>query len=92
MQNLNLAKTGGADRLLEFIHNLVNNLRYTHLVFCANPPFNHPPANAKAARRAESNGYFDVDSMKNDAVWRLFKLRSCRSCSGLTSNTHLTDA
>ncbi|MCL7891042.1 ATP-binding protein, partial [Klebsiella pneumoniae] len=36
MQNLNLAKTGGADRLLGFIHNLVNNLGIP-ILFCANP-------------------------------------------------------
>ena len=38
MQNLNLAKAGGADRLLGFLHNLVNNLGIP-LLFCANPPF-----------------------------------------------------
>ena len=72
MQNLNLAKTGGADRLLGFIHNLVNNLGIP-ILFCANPPFNHLLSRTlKAARRAESNGYFDVALMENDSVWELF--------------------
>ncbi|HAH3850484.1 TPA: ATP-binding protein, partial [Escherichia coli] len=64
MQNLNLAKTGGADRLLGFIHNLVNNLGIP-ILFCANPPFNQLLSRTlKAARRAESNGYFDVVLME----------------------------
>lgn len=72
MQNLNLAKTGGADRLLGFIHNLVNNLGIP-ILFCANPPFNQLLSKTlKAARRAESNGYFDVVLMENDSVWELF--------------------
>ncbi|ANF43479.1 AAA family ATPase [Klebsiella pneumoniae] len=72
MQNLNLAKTGGADRLLGFIHNLVNNLGIP-ILFCANPPFNQLLSRTlKAARRAESNGYFDVVLMENDGVWELF--------------------
>ncbi|MFD1007490.1 ATP-binding protein [Oceanisphaera ostreae] len=72
MQNLNLAKTGGADRLLAFIHNLVNNLGIP-ILFCANPPFNQLLSKTlKTARRAESNGYFDFDLMENDEVWALF--------------------
>lgn len=72
MQNLNLAKTGGADRLLGFIHNLVNNLGIP-ILFCANPPFNQLLSRTlKAARRAESNGYFDVVLMENNSVWELF--------------------
>ncbi|MGE4800408.1 ATP-binding protein [Yersinia hibernica] len=72
MQNLNLAKTGGADRLLGFLHNLVNNLGIP-ILFCANPPFNELLSKTlKAARRAESNGYFDVKLMNNDEEWDLF--------------------
>lgn len=72
MQNLNLAKTGGADRLLSFIHNLLNKLGVP-ILFCANPPFdNLLSKELKAARRAESNGYFDVELMENDSVWALF--------------------
>lgn len=72
MQNLNLAKTGGSDRLLSFIHNLVNNLGIP-ILFCANPPFNILLSKTlKAARRAESSGYFDISLMKNDEEWILF--------------------
>jgi hypothetical protein len=72
MQNLNLAKAGGADRLLGFLHNLVNNLGIP-LVFCANPPFDVLISKSfKSARRAESSGYFDVRLMKNDEEWELF--------------------
>ncbi|EEO1466553.1 ATP-binding protein [Morganella morganii] len=72
MQNLNLAKAGGADRLIGFLHNLVNNLGIP-LLFCANPPFNNLLSKTlKAARRAESSGYFDVELMKNDEEWELF--------------------
>lgn len=72
MQNLNLAKTGGDDRLIAFLHNLVNYLGIP-LLFCANPPFNVLLAKTlKTARRAESNGYFDVEMLKNDEMWELF--------------------
>lgn len=72
MQNLNLAKAGGADRLLGFLHNLVNNLGIP-LLFCANPPFDELLSKSfKSARRAESSGYFDVELMENDEEWELF--------------------
>ncbi|WP_253910210.1 ATP-binding protein [Vibrio aestuarianus] len=72
MQNLNLAKTGGADRLLGFLHNLVNNLGIP-ILFCANPPFDELLSKSfKSARRAESSGYFDVELMTNDEEWELF--------------------
>ncbi|MEZ9286253.1 MULTISPECIES: ATP-binding protein [Vibrio] len=72
MQNLNLAKAGGADRLLGFLHNLVNNLGIP-ILFCANPPFDELLSKSfKSARRAESSGYFDVELMTNDEEWELF--------------------
>lgn len=72
MQNLNLAKAGGADRLLGFLHNLVNNLGIP-VLFCANPPFDELLSKSfKSARRAESSGYFDVELMENDDEWELF--------------------
>lgn len=72
MQNLNLAKAGGADRLLSFIHSMMNNLGIP-VLFCANPPFNILLAKTlKTARRAESNGYFDLSLLDNDAEWSLF--------------------
>ncbi|WFF21364.1 ATP-binding protein (plasmid) [Klebsiella pneumoniae] len=72
MQNMNLAKSGGAERLLSFIHSLVNNLGIP-VLFCANPPFNELLSESlKAARRAESYGYFELSLLKNDDVWSLF--------------------
>lgn len=72
MQNLNLAKAGGADRLLAFLHNLVNNLGIP-LLFCANPPFNELLAKSlKDARRAESSGYFAAKLLEYDELWWLF--------------------
>lgn len=72
MQNLNLAKAGGHSRFLGFLHNLVNNLGIP-ILFCANPPFDTLLSKTlKAARRAESSGYFDIELMENDYIWSLF--------------------
>jgi hypothetical protein len=72
MQNLNLAKAGGSDRLIGFIHNIVNSLGIP-ILFCANPPFNELLSETmKTARRAENNGYFEVKLMQNDLLWELF--------------------
>ncbi|WP_335911032.1 ATP-binding protein [Shewanella indica] len=73
MQNLNLAKAGGADRLLGFLHNLVNNLGIP-LLFCANPPFDELLSKSlKAARRAESGGYFNVNLLgQRNGEWEAF--------------------
>lgn len=73
MQNLNSAKAGGADRILGFLHNLVNNLGIP-LLFCANPPFNELLSKSlKAARRAESGGYFEIGLLdQKNGEWELF--------------------
>lgn len=73
MQNLNLAKAGGADRLLSFLHNLVNSLGLP-LLFCANPPFNELLSKSlKTARRAESCGSFEVGLLdQRNGEWGLF--------------------
>lgn len=72
MQNMNLSRAGGAERLLSFIHSLVNNLGIP-VLFCANPPFNELLAKSlKAARRAESHGYFEFSLLENDDIWTLF--------------------
>ncbi|ABN63783.1 ATP-binding protein [Shewanella baltica] len=73
MQNLNTAKAGGAERLLGFLHNLMNNLGIP-ILFCANPPFDKLLSKTlKAARRAESGGYFDIGLLKNsEDEWGLF--------------------
>tara|TARA_R100001224_G_scaffold23661_1_gene12494 strand:- start:3744 stop:5201 length:1458 start_codon:yes stop_codon:yes gene_type:complete len=72
MQNLNLAKAGGAERLIGFLHNVVNSLGIP-ILFCANPPFNKLLAETlKTGRRAENSGYFDVELMENNEIWELF--------------------
>ncbi len=72
MQNLNLAKAGGDDRLIAFLHTLVNRLGVP-LLFCANPPFNELLAKTlKTARRAESNGSFNVKLLDKGDDWNLF--------------------
>jgi hypothetical protein len=72
MQNLDLAKAGGAERLLGFLHSIVNNLGIP-ILFCANPPFDKLLRKTlKTARRAENSGYFNVNLMDNDEIWELF--------------------
>ncbi|WP_444902928.1 ATP-binding protein [Microbulbifer sp. CnH-101-E] len=73
MQNLKPGKTGGGDRLLRFLHNLVNNLGVP-ILFCANPPFDDLLSKSfKSARRAENGGYFDIKLLANiEEEWGLF--------------------
>ena len=91
MQNLNLAKAGGDNRLLAFLHTLVNDLGIP-LVFCANPPFNKLLAKTlKTARRSESNGSFEVELLTKEENWALFvdelwKLQWTDVKTALTSN------
>ncbi|MBF4223146.1 ATP-binding protein, partial [Vibrio anguillarum] len=60
IQHLDHFKSGGSDRILNFLHNLVNNLGIP-ILFCANPPFDVLLSlSFKSGRRAESSGYFDV--------------------------------
>lgn len=73
MQRLVFKRTGGENNLLNFLHSLVNKLGVP-LLFCANPPFNQTLAKSlKAARRAESAGYFEMVPLKRDsAEWEAF--------------------
>jgi len=73
MQRLVFKRTGGENNLLNFLHSLVNKLGVP-LLFCANPPFNDTLAKSlKAARRAESAGYFEMVPLKRDsAEWEAF--------------------
>ncbi|WP_417438884.1 AAA family ATPase [Idiomarina sp.] len=67
MQRFEFNRTGGEVSLLNFLHSLVNNLGVP-LFFCANPPFNKTLAKKlKAARRAESGGYFEMDALARDS-------------------------
>ncbi|EPE7778080.1 ATP-binding protein [Yersinia enterocolitica] len=72
MQNMTARKTRGEDRLLRFIHNLVNNLGVP-VLFCGNPPFDDLLSKTlRTARRAENGGYFKMQLLDNDEMWTLF--------------------
>ena len=73
MQRLVFKRTGGENNLLNFLHSLVNKLGIP-LFFCANPPFDDTLAKTlKAARRAESGGYFVMKPLKRDSTaWDCF--------------------
>lgn len=73
MQRLVFKRTGGENNLLNFLHSLVNKLGVP-IFFCANPPFNDTLARSlKAARRAESAGYFTMEMLERDSyAWEAF--------------------
>lgn len=73
MQRLVFKRTGGENNLLNFLHSLVNKLGVP-LFFCANPPFDETLARTlKAARRAESGGYFVMEPLaRNSDGWNSF--------------------
>jgi hypothetical protein len=73
MQRLVFKRTGGENNLLNFLHSLVNKLGVP-IFFCANPPFDETLAKTlKAARRAESGGYFVMEPLTRDSQgWEYF--------------------
>lgn len=73
MQRLVFKRTGGENNLLNFLHSLVNKLGVP-LLFCANPPFDDTLTRSlKAARRAESGGYFTMEPLTRDShAWDCF--------------------
>lgn len=73
MQRLRFKRTGGENNLLNFLHSLINNLGVP-IFFCANPPFEETLAKTlKAARRAESGGYFTMQVLnRNSDAWEAF--------------------
>lgn len=73
MQRLTMKRTGGENNLLNFLHSLVNKLGVP-IFFCANPPFDETLARTlKAARRAESAGYFVMKPLERDSLeWDYF--------------------
>jgi hypothetical protein len=73
MQRLQFKRTGGENNLLNFLHSLVNKLGVP-LFFCANPPFDETLAKTlKAARRAESGGFFLMELLSRDSDgWECF--------------------
>ena len=72
MQYLNVAKSGGSDHMVGFIHNLVNKLGIP-ILFCANPPFDDFLRKSfRTARRAEASGYFTVEMLEKNECWDFF--------------------
>ena len=73
MQRLVFKRTGGENNLLSFLHSLVNKLGVP-IFFCGNPPFDTTLSKQfKAARRAESGGYFVMESLEHsDPLWDVF--------------------
>jgi ABC-type dipeptide/oligopeptide/nickel transport system ATPase component len=73
MQRLVFKRTKGENNLLNFLHRLVNKMGVP-LFFCANPPFDETLSKTlKAARRAESAGYFQMEPLKRDSnEWEAF--------------------
>ena len=71
MQNLKIAKTGGEQNLLRFLHGLVNNIGVP-IVFCGNPPLDQILSKEiKSARRAENGGFIEMNHLKYDELWDL---------------------
>ncbi|MBF4380399.1 ATP-binding protein [Vibrio anguillarum] len=67
MQRLELKRTRGENNLLNFLHSLVNKLGIP-LLFCGNPPFDETLSKKlKAARRAESGGYWKMYPLRRDS-------------------------
>jgi len=73
MQRLEFKRTRGENNLLNFLHSLVNKLGVP-LFFCANPPFNDTLSKTlKAARRAESGGFWTMEPLGKDSDdWEAF--------------------
>ncbi|PKH88312.1 ATP-binding protein [Colwellia sp. Bg11-28] len=73
MQRLVFRRTGGENNLLNFLHSLMNKLGVP-IFFCANPPFNQTLSRTlKAARRAESAGYFEMEALRRGSQsWEYF--------------------
>jgi len=91
MQRLTFKRTGGENNLLSFLHSLVNKLGVP-IFFCGNPPFDTTLSKQfKAARRAESGGYFVMNSLeRNDPLWENF-LRELWDMQWTNQETRLTE-
>jgi hypothetical protein len=72
MQNLNIGKAGGADKLLSFLLNLINRCGVP-ILFCGNPQISDLfKRTFRNARRAESGGFIEMDRLLQDDVWNYF--------------------
>lgn len=72
MQNLNIGKAGGADKLLSFLLNLINRCGVP-ILFCGNPQLSDIfKRNFRNARRAENGGFIEMDRLLQNEVWEYF--------------------
>lgn len=72
MQNLNIGKVGGAEKLLSFLLNLINRCGVP-ILFCGNPQLSDIfKRNFRNARRAENGGFIEMDRLLQDDVWNYF--------------------
>ncbi|WP_024850122.1 ATP-binding protein [Hydrogenovibrio kuenenii] len=92
MQRLVFKRTGGENNLLNFLHSLVNKLGVP-ILFCANPPFNATLAKTlKAARRAESGGYFEMHPLKRESQGWDYFVRELWDLHWTNVTTELTES
>tara|TARA_R110001583_G_scaffold169301_1_gene322156 strand:- start:845 stop:2338 length:1494 start_codon:yes stop_codon:yes gene_type:complete len=72
MQNLNIGKAGGADKLLSFLLNLINRCGIP-ILFCGNPQMTKLLTKKfRNARRAENGGYIEMENLDHGGVWKIF--------------------
>lgn len=72
MQNLNIGKVGGADKLLSFLLNLINRCGVP-ILFCGNPQLSDIfKRTFRNARRAENGGFIKMDRLLQNEVWEYF--------------------
>ena len=72
MQNLNIGKAGGADKLLSFLLNLINRCGVP-ILFCGNPQISDIfKKTFRNARRAENGGFIEMDRLLHGEVWDIF--------------------
>ncbi|HBB7903068.1 TPA: ATP-binding protein [Escherichia coli] len=73
MQRLKFSRTGGENKLIDFLHEIVDSMGVS-MVFCGNPPFDETLARKmRIARRAESGGYMNILNVRYDSQdWQSF--------------------
>ena len=72
MQNLNVGKAGGAEKLLNFLLNLINRCGVP-ILFCGNPEVSTLfKQKFRIARRTENGGFVEMSRLEQGAVWSFF--------------------
>lgn len=73
MQYLVTGKEASSEKLMNFLQSLINKVGIP-VLFCANPPFDKILSRSfRTARRAENNGYFEIERLKkNEPSWGNF--------------------